>query len=627
MLPVGLRAPSLTAALAVAAAVTSCSPSARVEERRIVVYSPRSCPVDEARAYAVLYAGGDFEPDLAAPAVASLFLREVQTPMTTLPSSMRSLVVDVTHPAQGVDWRGVTEVPARGEVSVLVWPQRESCRLSRNVVPREGAVFGVFGHHALVAGGRATGVSAVPETYVADLTRGVVDSLKLGLGTRRTKASVTSTRAALGEAAGAIVAGGADPDSGMPIANAELYVPSADSAVVLGDFDRARITLSEPRADHGAATLVTGETVLVGGMGVGGPLRTLEIIDPTTKTARLAAALLAVPRRGAKVLRLASGELLVAGGVDARGEPVPTLEWFAPDASRPTKRPQDLVTGKERAIVPLEAGGALAVVVPPNNAPPTFNSVWIITAEGGLEPAVSLDASELVAARLFPGAEGAPALYTGKRWMRWQPWFGAFQAIADAPSTGPREDTLASADSGLALWLEDAKAPLDGSVTGTFITGYRFATRSEYGVAPKPLLDDGPAFFVPDRLAGPDRPVRYDPALGLVLGPGASAFLTDLTFADVDIDLDVTSDAPYVVLRQTDGVEIEIGGVACATAASARQVLHVERRGARLAVAVDGGELRPCPGRVAEGARVSVGLRGSAGTQRSSGRHVSVTRR
>lgn len=620
----------LRAAIVAAAAaliVTACKPAARVEERQVIVYSPRSCPVDQARAFAVVYAGGDFEPSADAPPVASLFLRDVDAPMAALPSATRSLVVDVTHPAQGVDWRGVATVPPQGPVSVLVWPQGETCRLSRNVIPREGAIFGVFGHHLLVAGGRATSAATVPETYVGDLSRGVLDSLKLGLGTRRTKASVTSSRQVDAAPTAAIVAGGEDPDTGVALASAEIYVPDATSREKLGDFDRTRVSLSEPRSEHGAVMLHNGETLLVGGMGLGGPLRTLEIIDPVSRNARLAGALLLVPRRAPTVLRLASGEILVAGGVDARGEPVPTLEWFAPDASRPTKRPQDLVTGRERGFVALDAGGALAVIAPTDTSAPNFNNVWMITAEGGLEPGVALDPTELEVVRLFPGTDGAPALWTGKRWMRWQPWFGAFQAIADAPTSGPGAGAVASGDAGLALWIEDAVAPSDMSVTGTFVAGYRFSTRSEFAAAPKPLLDDGPAFFVPDRLAGPGRPVRYDNAIGLVLGPGASAFLADLTFADVDVDLDVTSAAPYVVMRQTDGVEVEIGGVACAFAAAARQHLHVERRGSAVSAAIDGGEPRACPGTIAEGARVSIGLRGNAGVPSSSATHFSVSRR
>ncbi len=61
----------------------------------------------------------------------------------------------------------------------------------------------------------------------------------------------------------------------------------------------------------------------------GNVLASLEAIDPVAQRARTGGlALLAVPRADPVVLRLASGEILVAGGVDATGLPVSTLEWF-----------------------------------------------------------------------------------------------------------------------------------------------------------------------------------------------------------------------------------------------------------------------------------------------------------
>ena len=324
-----------------------------------------------------------------------------------------------------------------------------------------------------------------------------------------------------------------------------FYVPKIGAPSDVGDFEQRRIDLSEPRTRHGAVVLSTGETLLVGGRGPAGPLRTMEIVDPVTRRARTAGvALLNVARERPTVLRLSSGEILVAGGLDASKNEVPTLEWFAPDASRATKRPVDLVTGQERAFVALEAGGALAVIRP-QSGPSDFKTVWVISADGTLEPALPINPAEIDTVRLFAGAEGAPALWTGRRWMRWSPWFGGFEPLANAPdpqkdsAPGPRLDIIANGDSGLALWLDDR------GDAGLNVTGFRFATRTRFGAVPKPLLVNGTEQLAPDRLAGtPGSSIQLDPARGLVLGSGASAFLSDVTFADFELEVDITAAAP-----------------------------------------------------------------------------------
>ena len=109
------------------------------------------------------------------------------------------------------------------------------------------------------------------------------------------------------------------------------------------------------------------------------------------------------------------------------------LEWFSADAKAHTKRSQPLVAGDERAFVPLEGGGVLAVVRPSTGVT-DFKTVCVISADGVIEPALPIDPATLDTVRLFPGSGGAPVLWTGRRWLRWQPWFGAFQPIADAPA-------------------------------------------------------------------------------------------------------------------------------------------------------------------------------------------------
>jgi hypothetical protein len=606
-------------------AQAACTPAPEIVERPLVVYSPRSCPVSQAEAFSVIYANGDF--DDAKAAVSSLYLREVGHALTELPEATRSVIVDVSHPAQSVDWRGTAEVPSTGPVNVLVWPGGETCRLSRNVEPRADVTLGTFGRHLMVAGGRRD--AQVPHTFVGDLSTGLVDKLEFGLGTRRARATITAFRATKEQdPAPALVSGGEDPDTGAPLGTAELYLPKAGAPGDLGDFEPTRIELAEPRTRHGAAVLTSGETLLVGGLGRGGtPLRTLEIVDPVRRRSRSdGLAVLAVPRTEPEVLRLASGEVLVAGGLDQRGQTVATLEWLAPDATRATKRPVELVTGRERGVVPLEGGGALAVVAPAAGASAggDFKTVWVISADGSVDAAVPVDPATLEVVRLFPGTEGAPVLWTGRRWLRWQPWYSAFQPIADAPTRGPRGTATASGDPGLALWLddradEDEQLVLDGQL---YVRGYRFATRSRFGIVGRPLLLDGPSGLAPDRVAGtPGSSVSFREGSGLELGAGASAFVTDVTYADVDVEL-LGEGLPSVVLRQDDGRELEVGGAACAFALSSARAVAVARRGTAVSVQLDRHEARVCPTTLDPGVRVSVGVRG-AGIARS----LTITRR
>ncbi|MBX3186010.1 MAG: hypothetical protein KF819_03300, partial [Labilithrix sp.] len=495
---------------------------------------------------------------------------------------------------------------------------------------------GVFGRHFMVVGGRLLGGAQVPSTWVGDLSTGIIEDLKLGLGTRRARATVTAFRSSPDQdPAPALVAGGEDPDRESPIGNAEVYVPKAGQPGDLGDFDRVRVELSEPRTKHGAAVLSTGETVLVGGVGSDGKrLPTMEIIDPVTRDYRTGRVqLLQVPRAFPTVLRLASGEIFVAGGTDARGEEITTLEWFSPDLTARSRKSQDLVTGAERGFVALPGGGVL-VVIKPKTPTPTFPTVWVISADGTPEPGNPIDPATLDMVRLFPGTEGAPVLWTGRRWMRWDPWFSVFLPIADAQQDGPtppaddappdshRIPPIASGDDGLALWLDDRGG------AGMNVTGFRFATRSRFGTVPSPMLVDGPGGLAPDRVAGfVSSAIRFVTGQGLELGPGAAAFVTDFTFANVTIELEVLGAAPSIVLRQDGGRELEIGGAACPLTRSGTQAIYVERTGKHVRVRVDDGELRECPTELPQGARISVGLRGAAGGGTALARNLRITRR
>lgn len=600
---------ALGLALAVTGGAAACRKDPVVTTRTVTLHVPAACPADGG-AYADYYALGDFEP---APPLTGHFLRDVGAALPELDPATRALVVQASEGVDGSSaptlWEGVAPVPPSGDVDVLVLPALASCALTSPPGIGAGASLApIAGGRALVVGG--TG-NPTPATFVVRLDTGDVAPVGTDLLTPRVGATVTPF------GAGGLVAGGRDPrPGGQVLATAEVYDPA------LGGFAQQQpIALSEPRAEHGAVQLATGETLLVGGVGADGKtaLGSMEIVDPATGRVRTTGvAQLQVARIAPTALRLASGEILVAGGVDSSGAPVTQLEWFSPDASGPSpgKRAQSLVAGSARAFVALEGGGALAVVAPPPGAPAGFPNVWVIDATGALEAATPVQ-SPLTYPVLFGGARGAPVLWTGQFWLRWQPWQGAFAplAVLDAAIVGA-SDAACAPDGGLALWLDSATRTL---------RALRFDTRNAYSTAPQPLLQADALELAPDRLAGPSTATFDSTIGGLVLAPGASAFVTDRTYADVSIDVAAPTGQPAtVVLRDELGNEVDVGGPGCPATLGA--AVHVERDGATVTWSADGSAPAPCPSSLGADARVSVGLRGTAGMVRSVARDFRLTR-
>jgi hypothetical protein len=393
-----------------------------------------------------------------------------------------------------------------------------------------------------------------------------------------------------------------------------------------GDFDGKPITLSVPRADHGAVAMSTGETLLVGGIGAdGGTLRSLEIVQPgsshglTTGLAQLEQA-----RSKPTVLRLASGEIMVAGGLQENGQPADHVEFFAQDARAVTRKSEVYRPGRETAFVPLSAGGALMVNA--DEGTPGLNTVYVVSAAGVLEPTPANLAGTVDHVRLFPGANGAPVLWTGSRWLQWQPWTGIFAPFVDALSAqGPSEASIASPDLGLAMWLSD---------DGAHLEGIRFAARGPYVAVPHPMLVDGVTGLSPDLLIdsrrNDEQRLRFDKTTGLTLDSGASAFVVDATFEDFTLEAELPNGAaPLVVLRDLGGVELEIGGPQCPidVPAGASTQLHVDRDAEVVKVQIGDKPAAVCPHGVS-GDRIAIGVRGSAtGAGLTSIRTLAITRR
>jgi hypothetical protein len=624
-------------ALAVAApGVAACDSSTEIVFRPVTVHVPESCRfVPGTPAFSIFKAGGDFDPGPVQPAD---HVDDVDTPgieLPSLPALTRSITLDVTQPTHS--WSGLSLVADSGQVDILAWQKSATCSLHDHV-DNTDATLGTFNdHRVLIVGGSPVPTGETTRnasSFVVDMRTGAVASPALGLATPRVRPTITS----FGK--GALVAGGASPDTGTPVATAEVYVDSDPT----GDFDPTPILLTGPRANHGAVTLANGKTLLVGGTDASGKLiPSMEIVDPADRHPTTQhVARLKVPRAFPTVLKLASGEILVAGGftftdpTTATGPmiPVPTLEWFSADASvpSPAKHARDLVARANRAFVALDAGGALAVIAPDDTDinDSGFLTTWIITADGALEPGQPIPGLKNSALAMFRGTGGAPMLFTGAHWLRYEPWFGAFTAAESAPDDGPpltpsspRSITIASAtspDPGLVLWLDDVGS---GGNAGPAIIGYRFGTEHAFADVPSPLLATGPSYFALDR--APTDGTRYDSTADVLkLEAGATAMVTDATFAA--FALEVRSSLgfmPLVVLRDDNGNELEVGGASCSLLGGSK--VNVERHGTNVTASVDDGTPKTCETKVDATARLHVGLRGSGDGATSN--YFSISRR
>jgi hypothetical protein len=592
----------------------ACQKDPVITTREVTLHAPQACAPGLASldggAFAVYRALGDYEP-VPSP---DGHLLTLPMALPEIDPAARALLVDTSE--QDRQWQGVSPLAPSGGVDVLLLPATTPCAL-RGLIgqsPAESTI-GVSGSERLLVVGES------PATTVLRLDTGAVEGLPASPEGGRSSATVTPF------GAGALVAGGLT--ASRVADDADVYDPA------LGAFGPP-IALTSPRYAAGAAVLATGETLLAGGLGSDRTtaLDSIEIVDPVTRKARRAASRLAVARSAPAVLRLATGEIFVAGGFDSGGTPVTRLEWFTADASQAiASRTQDLVAGPARTYAALEGGGVLAVIAPPASTPAGFQNTWVIDPDGVPEQAAPVLGS-LPQPVLFGGAGGAPVLWTGTsadgapgRWLRWQPWAGAFaplEVLDDTP--GRVMGASASPDPGTALWLE---AP---GATPRF-AALRFDVRGEYSTLPGPLLISDTAETVPDRFPG-DGAIGFDASAGLTLYPGASppgatAFVSDRTYADVRIAVDAPTGKPaLVVLRDALGDEIEVGGANCpgAVVTGAASTLTVERKAASVTWSLSSGASGTCASSFASGARVSIGVRAAPDLTSSVVRNLRVTR-
>ncbi len=569
----------------------------------MTVYSPVACAAQrtlDGKAVTATYtATGDFPrpPSESVP----LSNAAGGIPLADLPAATRSMFIEVAGSGR---WEGISLVESKGAVDVLALPFQRECGLAGGVSPPligsdPGETLGLIdARHALVVGGFRASLPSV-----VDLGTGAVAQVSPGLRTPRTSASVTSF------GPGALVAGGFSTETRMPVGLAEVYAPASGGGV--GGFDSV-VPLVFPRARHGAVELADGGTLLVGGTTDGTHASaSLEYVGlgehgalPTSTALKTH---LATPRLAPTVFLLPTGKIFVGGGLDDAHEPIASVEWLDADLDHLKNTPSTLSpplcwVSRVMAFAPLEGGAVLAVLGAPEGPtpPPGCSNVQVLRLDGAAEEAPALSPPPPAPALLFPGAESSPLLVAGGTARLYNPWAGVFfPPLVGGPGTSTPTSVALGADPGLALWIgEDA-----------LVHGLRFATRNAYSTDTETLLTSGTgtAEFAPDHL-GSDGDAQFDGALEL--RNGASAFLTDATFADFSLSFTATGSLSLVLRDDATGRPPPIPPDGACLFIHGPTHVEVERRGSVVSIGTTGQTPRPCMVDLTATERVSIGFQG-----------------
>jgi hypothetical protein len=566
-----------SAAFLAAASLAACAGEPAPIERRIAAHSLLGCPVlDDGNV--IVTALGDFggapTASIGAKGNGALSLRQ------------DFLGVELKI---GQEWSGLGYAEPPANVDVALWPTDDGCNLNdgdHGVPPNRGGIAMTAlgdGNGLLLAGLQPVAAKDKSAYALAiDLTTGKTLPL---VGMPEGRAFATAT--AFGD--GALVAGGIDPsDETDPMG---LRAASTAFVFSAGAFDPQRIDLgNRARAHHGAVTLTSGETLLVGGTNEGVVLSTLVAVDPKTRNTRVfGLGTLRVPRKDPTVVRLANGQVLVGGGTDESGNVVGTLEWFAADGSScaipACPETSSLPPRPDVALVALPAGGALAAGA---TASATTIDVFWITADGTVAPLDPLPRPRADArARLVSASDGSPWAWNGRTWLFFDTWEARFLPVSPGPSDGPDDDMPApvAVDPGLFVWL--VREPGDVTKMGANLKGFRHGVRGPLSRDAGPLLVAGTAHLAPDR--PPKGGVVSFEGDGLHLSKPITVdaprvVLADTTYADFDLSLERDPGAPWP--------DIEVGAVVVGSgscpwpSAATGPLSSVARRGARLEVKV-----------------------------------------
>jgi hypothetical protein len=544
---------------------------------------------------------GDFE----SPGTVSVDLKDSRE--VDLPPELRGVEAS-TSPA-GLRGVGYAEPP--DDVHLTMWSAASSCDAADDFPVPESQ-----GGQAMTAfdGGGAVIIAGLDPVTLATVSKSAFawawdarTGEQLPLANRSHRVTFAS---ATPFGKGALIAGGFD----------RKFFPLRflDTALVYrdGDIQEPPITIGDPRAEHGAVVLASGATLLVGGEDERGVVDTLVSITPTETPPYGAADLfmlgsLARARKRPAVLRLATDEILVAGGVDGSGSYVSVLEWFSKDG-RPcadrvcTSDPTELAAMTDLSFIALTGGGVLALGgFARDMGTPNLDVFWISNDGNIVEklPPLTSQQRGTKKLRLVAAGDGAPWLWNGAAWLRFDPWLNTFSTPDAAPEDGPDDDmpTAVAVDPGLFVWL--ARQSNGDSSKPATLRGFRYGVRGPYTLDPDFVLAD------PRHLA-PSRPPHLHGELwadteGLHLAASGGAVVTDATYGDVA----VSGEAPGSALPAVTFGSTVVGKDGCAWPGAGTK-FTVTRSGSTLAMSVDGGAT-PATGNCSgpEG-RITLGLQG-----------------
>jgi hypothetical protein len=579
--------------------LVSCGESSPPIERHLVAHAIAGCPINGTPTLR-LTALGDFGSSRA-----SATVRGASGSAVDLPTDLIGVQAELLP--QG--WWGIGYASPPGDVSFALWSSEQACDATDlRVAPSVGGqAMTIFDGGLFIAGlmpppsGERTSAAFA---LALNLMTGEPSNALAMAGLPRPRAFASAT--AFGE--GVLVAGGVDPND--PGDATDDVVVDTGFVYTADHFESAPIELGDARAHHGAVALVTGETLLVGGMqGDGSVLASLEAIDPVTRNSRFfQLGTLAQRRRDPVVLRLVDDGIVVAGGTDQNGAPVTSVEWFESDGSACLRQRcrLELPPAFDRAFVALASGAVLAAGgVDPNRGAPLAEVLWI-TPDGSLETLAPLSSEQRSTGRvrLVGAADGAVWLWNGRAWWTFDPWQGAFVVPDGSPDDGPDDDLPApiEADAGLFLWLA-REMPGDTSSLAR-VRGFRHGVRGPYTRDAEPMLLADPVHWVPDRPPGSTSGITFDRE-GLHLSMSGRAVLGDTIYAD--FALTVSAKAEF--LPRFEIGDFVVGDATCAWPKANGAQIAITRQGASLALRVDDAE-RTCDGPLG---RVRIGLRAPDG--------------
>ncbi|MBN9682309.1 MULTISPECIES: Kelch repeat-containing protein [unclassified Corallococcus] len=153
-----------------------------------------------------------------------------------------------------------------------------------------------------------------------------------------------------------LAVGGTNKLSSVPLATAELYDPATGTWASTGSMALGRF-------GHGVVLLPSGEVLVVGGVvgasNGGSPTATAELYNPATGTWR-SAGNMSVSRRLHAVALLASGQVLVSGGVSGAALPLGPSELYDPSTGKWTVTGSMVQPRSMHSLTVLASGQVLA---------------------------------------------------------------------------------------------------------------------------------------------------------------------------------------------------------------------------------------------------------------------------